>query len=133
MQALKGIVIGLGLMIVLLMAVIGYGLYRKANDPGFRFLDLGAEPVTETTVRGGADDGPAAGPVAPPLATAGPAPKPFGRAAVPLQRGDVVESMTAEGDRLLLRVTRADGQREIVVVDLNRGTVLGTLELGNRP
>ena len=40
MQALKALVGGMGILIIVIMTVIAYGLYRKASDPGFKFFAL---------------------------------------------------------------------------------------------
>ena len=38
MQLLKSVVIGLGILILLSMALLTYGLYQKASDPGWRLF-----------------------------------------------------------------------------------------------
>lgn len=38
MQFLKGLVIGMGALVIVGMGVLGYGIYRKAMEPGTSFL-----------------------------------------------------------------------------------------------
>ena len=38
MRALMGIVIGLGIMIIMVIVMIGYGFYKKTVDPDWRLL-----------------------------------------------------------------------------------------------
>ncbi len=102
MQALKTLVIVLGVMIVAAIAVIGVTIYHRATN-------LVNSPV-------------------PPPAK--PAPEPgFGRVALDLPPGSRVVEMTAEGDRLILRLRLADGGRWILILDMATGKRLGTFEL----
>ncbi|MCW8835712.1 MAG: hypothetical protein OQJ99_05010 [Rhodospirillales bacterium] len=130
MQALKALVTGMGILIVAGMFLLGYGIYKKAEDPSFTFFKLGDAPQPSGA--------PSPASQAPPLATMAPAaaptappmpPRAFGRAVIPLAAIDRVEEVEATGDRLFVRVSRGDGSREILVIDANSGAVLGTLEL----
>lgn len=47
--------------------------------------------------------------------------------------GETVVEMTGLGDRLVLRLRRADGGERIVYVDSRNGRTLGGLDLGSRP
>lgn len=103
MRALKGLVIVMGVMIVAGLLVLGYGIVRKASDPGFRFFK------------------PTAGPV-PGAATA------FGEVALDLGGCDVVETRP-DGRRLYLRTGGACERPAIIVIDTATGAVLGTIGL----
>lgn len=110
MQALKALVIVLGVMIVAGIAVIGVTIYHRATN-----LVNSPEPrSTEPAVRTGF--GPGFGPG-------------FGRVALDLPPGSRVVEMTAEGDRLILRLRLADGGRQILILDMATGKRLGTFEL----
>ena len=61
-----------------------------------------------------------------PAATAAPG---FGSSALDVPRGARVEAMTAGSDRLILALELADGERQLVVIDLVKGVRLGTIEL----
>ncbi len=129
MRALKGLVIGMGLLIAGGMALFAYGLYQKITDPGFTFF--AGEP---------GDGAPAAVPAAVPAAAPTPAPTPapapaaavappaaFGTIAVPLPAGCVLARVIPEGDRLYLRIGPAGRCERVVVVDVATGSVLGTI------
>ena len=49
---------------------------------------------------------------------------------VPLPKGAVVEEMRLSGNVLALRIRRADGGREVIVIDAKRGHVIRRVRLG---
>ncbi len=110
MQALKALVIVLGAMIVAGIAVIGVTIYHRATN----LVNSPVPGSTEPAVRTGF--GPGFGPG-------------FGRVALDLPPGSRVVEMTAEGDRLILRLRLADGGRQILILDMATGKRLGTFEL----
>lgn len=110
MQALKALVIVLGVMIVAGIAVIGVTIYHRATN----LVNSPVPGSTEPAVRTGF--GPGFGPG-------------FGRVALDLPPGSRVVEMTAEGDRLILRLRLADGGRRILILDMATGKRLGTFEL----
>ncbi len=111
MQVLKGLVIGMGLLIAAGMALFAYGLYQKIADPEFTFF------AGET-----GDGAPAPAALAPPGA--------FGTIAVPLPEGCVLARVIPEGDRLYLRIGPTGRCERVVVVDVATGSVLGTITVG---
>lgn len=110
MQALKALVIVLGVMIVAGIAVIGVTIYHRATN----LVNSPVPGSTEPAVRTGF--GPGFGPG-------------FGRVALDLPPGSRVVEMTAEGDRLILRLRLADGGWQILILDMATGKRLGTFEL----
>lgn len=101
MQALKVLVIVMGIAILAGVAVIGVTIYQRATEP---------------------QDGTAASPAPPPA---------FGTVEVPIPEGcSVVETVVA-GQRLILRIGPDDisgaGCDRIYVVDLASGALLGVL------
>ncbi len=121
MRVLKGLVIGMGLLIAGGMALFAYGLYQKITDPGFTFF--AGEP---------GDGAPAAVPAAAPTPAPAPAaavapPAAFGTIAVPLPAGCSLARVIPEGDRLYLRIGPAGRCERVVVVDVATGSVLGTI------
>ncbi|MCH7550459.1 MAG: hypothetical protein IIA35_01970 [Proteobacteria bacterium] len=111
---LKGLVIGLGVLILLGMTLLVYGFYQKANNPGWRMFSSPSAP--------GAPAAPAA---------------PFGELDLKLPEGCVIGRVTPDGDRAYIKV-RPDGAKRgrpqagpcnlIVVIDVVRGQILGTIK-----
>ncbi len=120
MQALKGLVIGMGLLIVIGMGVLGYGLYKKATDPGFKFFKDSGAPTASAPAT------PAA-----PIASAAPQTplKSFGTKSVPLAPGETLEGVTPNGSYLILHLKGSDGSDSLTIVDMNGGAVVGRLNL----
>ncbi len=132
MRVLKGLVIGMGLLIAAGMALFAYGLYQKISDPEFTFF--AGEPGDRAPAAVPAAS-PAAVPAASPAAATTPAPAPaavappaaFGTIAVPLPAGCSLARVIPEGDRLYLRIGPAGRCERVVVVDVATGSVLGTI------
>ena len=102
MQALKALVIAMGVLIMAGLAVIAVTLYKR----GTQYV-AGAERA------------------APAGAPAGPG---FGTKEVAIPAGATVRRVSAEGDRLVVELGLADGAPGVVVVDLRDGSVLGRIE-----
>ncbi|MFQ5764478.1 MAG: hypothetical protein ACE5GT_06080 [Rhodospirillales bacterium] len=113
MQLLKSLVIGMGVLILVGLALLAYGIVQKTRDPGSRLF---APP-------------PAA--PAPPAAT-GPAPaaRAFGDVNLRLPEGCAIETVLPDGDRLYLTIGPTGPCARVVVVDVARGRVLGTVKTG---
>jgi hypothetical protein len=60
-------------------------------------------------------------------------PQPFAAAPLELPAGARIDSMAVGSDRLVLDVGLADGNREIVVIDLASGQRLGAIPLHTAP
>jgi hypothetical protein len=111
MKALKALVIGMGLLIVIGLGLVGYGLFVKGSgvhgEASHRPVSLPGEPA--------------------------PAGQGYFSVELPVSAGSHLEQMTASGDKLLLRLSGADGER-ILVLDANTGHLAGTVTLvGQRP
>ena len=116
MQLLKSLVIGLGVLILLAMTLLVYGFYQEANNPGWRMF---SSP--------GAGGGPAASAA------------PFGELDLKLPEGCVIGRVTPDGERAYIKVRPHGAKRgtplggpcnRIVVLDVVRGRVLGTIQPG---
>lgn len=105
MQALKALVIGLGILIFVGMAVVGITIYKRATAPE-------TARASATVAEG----------VGEPLPV-------FGTADVSMPRGAHIQEMVAEGDRLMLRLRLRDGSPTIMVIDLKTGELLGTVNV----
>ncbi len=109
MQALKAFVIGMGILILVAMAVLAVTIYKRATAPD-----------GETAM----GDGPRA------EGQTGPS---FGVVNLPVPEGAQVEEMDTGDGRLTLRLRLDDGSTHITVVDLASGALLGTLVLQPTP
>ena len=99
MRALKALVIGMGLLIVAGMALIAYGLYSKATDPGFSLFSTGCGPTQA-----------------------------FDEASITLPSGCIIVEVQPDGDRLYLRIGPPINECErVIVLDTHTGKILGTI------
>lgn len=115
MNAIKGLVFGMGALIVLLTTLIGYGLYQKATNPDFKFFSKDEPQAEEPAV-------PSA-----PHAAAPTARVVFGER---LLGGGRIVSSQVDGGRLILTLAPKDGDADrVVILDLATGATLGTVRL----
>lgn len=107
MRALVGIVIGLGIMIVMVIVMIGYGFYKKTVDPDWRLL--GEETSTSATST-------------PQTNNVG-----FGDINLGLPAGCRVMDVTAEGALAYLKIGPDSTCETVIVVDVSKGQILGRI------
>ena len=100
MQALKGLVIAMAVFIGIGVAVLVYGLYQTASNPGFTFFSPAASV------------------------------KAFGDITVPVPAGCAIAGMRPDGGRLFLRIGPDGPCSRIIAVDLASGKLLGTVTVG---
>lgn len=101
MKSLKALVIGMGLLIVVGLALLGYGLYRNT-------MHVASTKAVPTGVGEGAT--------------------PYFAVELPVAAGDHLEQMAVAGDKVILRFSGADGER-ILVLDPQTGHLAGTITL----
>jgi hypothetical protein len=109
MQALKGLVVGLGILIVIGFVLLIYGFYTSFTNPSFKVM----------AKKGNEASAPAGKP-------ATPRPGSFGEVRISLPDGCTLIEMRTDGDRLYLRTGPIGLCERIVVVDPDSGEVLGT-------
>ena len=129
MQWLKSLVIGMGILILLGLALLTFGFIKKTGDPSWRLFSSqapsGTPPATPTPRKGG------------PL-------KAFGELNLPLPQGCAIGRITPDGERAYIKL-RPQGATKgatkgapsgaatngpcnrIIVIDAARGRVLGTI------
>lgn len=112
MQALKGLVIGMGSLIVVGMVTLVYGLVQKASNPDFSFFGDSAETAAPIPAR----------------ASAMP---PFGDISVRLPDGCRVENIQPEDGRLFILVGPDGPCSHVVAIELATGRVLGNVKFWN--
>ncbi len=106
MQALKFIVIGMGILIVLAVGLIGFGLYKKSVDPGWKLFGTRTE--------------------APVAAEAAPAM--FGKLNLALPEGCRIEDVRPDGRRAYLILGPISACDGLVVIDTQDGRILGRID-----
>jgi len=116
MQALKGLVVGLGVLIIAGFALLAYGFYLKITDPDFRVT----KPAPEIQAAEAAPQVPSA-----PLSAG----RAFGEVRLPLPEGCTVVEMRPDGDRLYVRTGPEGLCERIVIVDTASGAVVGTIAI----
>jgi hypothetical protein len=105
MQALKAIVIGFGVLILIGFSVLVVALFQRGGEVVEKAGEPAAGGAVEGTVR-----------------------RAFGDRSIPIPRGGRIEEMVAEGDRLILRLRLPEGAERLLVLDLNSGALLGAFE-----
>lgn len=124
MQALKGLVAGMAILIVIAMTTIAYGLYRKSDDPDFKFFSLNGDQPQQATAQPSTLPTP---PMTAPLPTT--APKTFGEVFLSMPQGCSISAVSGDGVRIFLKLgpTGPDCER-VLVVDAANGSLLGTIK-----
>ena len=102
--ALKGVVIGMGFLIVAGLGAVATGLYIKAGGEGVRPFAAAPGPAAQSS----------------------PA-RPFGDVAVPLPAGCTIVEIKPHGERLYIRTGPAGSCARVIVFDVAGGRVLGTI------
>ena len=126
MQALKGLVAGMAILIVIAMSTIAYGLYRKSDDPDFKFFSLGGNETIENAGQPPALPVPATATTAAPTIT----PKAFGEVMMSLPQGCTIAAVSGDGARIFLKIgPSGPGCERVLVVDATNGSLLGTLKV----
>lgn len=110
MQAIKSLVIGLGVLIVAGIVLLAYAFYSRINDPDFKLTKSQSEQS------------------APPASTKRDG---FGEANLGLPEGCGVVEMRPDGKLLYLRIGPAGACERVMIVDPASGHVRGTI--ANRP
>lgn len=111
MQALKGLVIGMGILIIAGLILLGYAFYARMTDPEVRLMKEQQEQPAPS--QAGVRDG-----------------EGFGEADLALPDGCSVVDMEPDGKWLYLRIGPAGSCERILIVDPLVGRVHGTLVFG---
>lgn len=102
MCLLKSLVIGMGLLLFVGLGALAYGIYAKLGGGG-------GAPAPEATGTA-------------PLGA-------FGDVSIPLPPGCAIAATVPDGDRLFVQIGPAGSCARIVVIDIARGRVLGTVSV----
>ena len=118
MRALKALVAGMGVLIVLALCVLGYGLYKKSVDPNWKLFNMSGGGTASKSPQT-----PAPAMLAPAPADAATAA--FGTVPLGLADGCRIMDAQADGGRALLRIGPDAPCDAVIVVDTRDGRVLG--------
>lgn len=113
MQALKTLVAAMGLLIVIGICVLVWGLYQKAANPDFKMFDLGSSKSSP------APTGQTPSPT--------PAARTFSDIDLNLPGTCEIADMEVAGGRLFLRIGGGSACERIIAIDPADGRVLGTI------
>lgn len=131
MKALKALVAVMGILIVLGLVLLGWGIYTKMQRQGTG--PTAAVPGVEVPVSGMA--GTAAAPVAAPVAAStqatppAVAAEPFGTVTLAEPADTEIKAVGVAEGRILLRLGGGGKPDRVVVLRADDGTRLGTIEL----
>jgi hypothetical protein len=103
MRAIKGLVIGMGVLLVGGLALLVYGISQKAGNPEYKMFR--SNPAAKVPVAG------------------------FGETRLPLPEGCDVTEMRPDGPLLYLRIGPAGACERIVVIDAATGLSTGSIWL----
>lgn len=111
MKAIKAVVAAMGVLLLLGLGLLGYGLYSKART-------VSAPPA------------PAPAPAAASENSAGTSGVlDFGTVRLDLPPGAALQQMAAAGSRIVLRIAVPGGEERLMVIDPAQGKVTGTFVL----
>ena len=124
MQALKILVAMLTILIVIAMTIIAYGMYRKFDDPGFKFFELGGDSTAPLKTQPSALSNPTERmKVWTPTSTA------FGEIMIPLPTGCNISTVSGDGFRIFFKIGPAESKCEqVIVMDASNGVLLGKIK-----
>lgn len=123
-------VVGMGILIVIGIIALIYGLIQKADNPDFKFFDLSGTTETQQSMVKTPEPPLADGPTQPDpvtVSTHNPL-RAFGDLRLTLPTGYSVVDAELDGPRLLVRLQNAANQTRLMFIDMTTGGTLGTLE-----
>lgn len=128
-------VAGMGILIVLGMVALVYGLIQKSDNPDFKFFDLATEaPELEQALKEieipllgkkKVEESPAFSTTTAPRTPA----RALGDLRLEIPKGFRVKDTDLEGNRLIVRLGNDLGITRLLILDVNTGAKLGTIAL----
>jgi len=106
-KALIALVIGMGVIILVGLAVLGYGLVQRAADPSLRFFARPASPTLATLPSG------------PDLT-------------IPISPGSSIASVEARGELLMVHVVDEEDRSTLLFIDPTDGRIVKRIAFSPR-
>jgi len=129
-------VVGMGILIILGMIALVYGLIQKSDNPDFKFFDLATEvPELEQALKEvevplvGKKKDTTPTPQATVSPTAMTPAKAFGDMRLEIPKGYKIVETDMDSQRLVLRMINEQGINRLMILDINSGAKLGGLSL----
>ncbi|NQV99191.1 MAG: hypothetical protein HQ483_05810 [Rhodospirillales bacterium] len=116
MRWLKSLVIVLGLLIVLGVVLLGFGFYKKTSDPGWALFGGKTPPAAENQPQAAGDR------------FRGTPFDPFGTLSLDLPAGCIIARVIPQRRYVYLEIGPTPACNRVIVVDLRKGVMLGTLK-----
>ena len=104
MQLLKVIVIGLGILIVLGIALLGYGLIQKTKNPGWQLFSIDQKVLNKTSF------------------------KPFPNFDLDLPKGCNITGASPSETKVFLIIGGTPTCNQVIAVDIKHGRVIGAIK-----
>ena len=117
-KALISIVIILGLIIILGLGALIFGLYEKASDPSFSFFKKTA--LTNNITTGKTKN------------IAEKNIKSKKNISIPLAKSERVKQIAASDNKIILLITNKFENSRLLIIDANNGAVISHIEFKNR-
>jgi hypothetical protein len=143
MQAIKSLVVFMGILIVAGIGLLGYGMYTKSRSLGSESAAAApSAPLSGLTPSAPVASGTPGRPPAPgQIAAPGPVVAVGGGVVLPAfdmlslgePKGTVARTFQVSGSTLVIELAGGGKPPRLAVVDLSRGSVLGTVQLSDDP
>ena len=120
MNALKALVVILTILIIVAVSVIAYGMFRKIDDPDFKFFELGGDKPSESvhsSIHSNVSD-----------SVRALTPEVLGEIMVSIPSGCNISTITGDGLRIFIKIGPTELRCErVIILDSNNGNLLGTI------
>jgi len=128
-------VVGMGVLIIVGIIALVYGLIQKADNPDFKYFDLtGDSAILETTLSTEQPTSPPLSGVTAPTPISTPSSlSAFGDMRLTLPAGYRVVDASLENNRLLVRLQNAADATRLMILNSQTGTTIGTIDFAPAP
>jgi hypothetical protein len=115
-KTLVSIVIGLGIILIGGLAILGYGLFQRANNPEFKFFKSSAKTTPEVNKLPEKNSN---------LSTAE-----SKKIHIPLNKGEWIQEMKTSKNKIIIRITNEAKNDRLLIIDPTNGSVIFSIYFG---